>query len=182
MRKKEGSVIPTKGSVGVVVLLLLTFLLQLSNYKVIVLDGDTFVLNGKYIRIFGIDALELSSQKEWVLEYLSRFGKVNVSCLKHYAYEAKHFLQSLLTPFPLKIVWLDPKDRDKYGRILAYVYVCSLVFLCEDVGEELIRRGLALVFIYEDFDKKDIYLEIQDYARLNRLGLWACLKNANYRD
>jgi micrococcal nuclease len=63
----------------------------------------------------------------------------------------------------------DERRRDKYGRLLAYVYVDSLF-----VNAELIRQGYAQVSTYRDNQRYHAeFTRLQRNAIAARRGLWA---------
>ena len=124
-----------------------------------VLDGDTFYISNVKYRIFGIDALELNEQKDYVLKKVSN----NTTCLKFYAELAKKFLEEELSKGCVKI---ENKMVDKYNRILAKVYICNNN-TCYDIGKYMVEQGLALSFL-------EYYKEEEELARSNNIGLWSC--------
>ena len=84
---------------------------MLSLLALIVVDGDTIRLDGARVRLWGIDAPEMSTQegvaaKEYLQEYLA--GK-NVVCY--------------------------PKSTDKYGRTVAMCYVGKVDLACHLVSQ-----------------------------------------------
>lgn len=115
--------------------------------KVIYLkDGDSFVVldeNKKEIevRLLDIDAPELHQA----------YGK-----------KAKTFLTNLIKG---KNVGIDFDKKDKYGRILADVYLDSLY-----INAAMIRSGYAWHFTRFSNDR-DLQ-KLEDSARINRIGLW----------
>ena len=63
---------------------------------------------------------------------------------------------------------------DRYGRLLAYVYV---VGHHADLGAQLLRRGYARVYAYDDrhFKKRPYYERLQGIAKAHDVGRWgAC--------
>ena len=69
-----------------------------------------------------------------------------------------------------KIVHLerDVSERDKYGRLLRYVYVDDVF-----VNAELVRQGLAQAKAYPPNTKYQDYLEqMEAEARLAGRGIW----------
>ena len=123
-----------------------------------VIDGDTIELNtGERLRYIGIDTPEIN------------FGK-NPQC---YALKAKEFNKKLVENKVVKIE-KDISDKDKYGRLLRYVYVnnestSSAIF----INEYLVRQGYAIVSTYPPDVKyiEDLLLAQKD-ARENNRGLW----------
>ena len=63
------------------------------------------------------------------------------------------------------IVRIDIKNRDRYDRIVARVFVDG-----EDLSLILVREGLAWHYLRYSSDLRLAYYELQ--ARQNRLGLW----------
>ena len=61
--------------------------------------------------------------------------------------------------------------RDMYDRVLSYVRLPGNI----DLGEELIVRGLARVYRYnnEIFDRLSPYVIAQDTAKINQQGIWS---------
>ena len=91
--------------------------IQVKEYVTQIIDGDTFVLNnGEYVRLIGINAPEK--------------GEL-------YYTESKDFLSSLLINKQL-IFESDIDKRDKYGRLLYYVYSNGIF-----VNELMVKQGYA---------------------------------------
>ena len=64
---------------------------------------------------------------------------------------------------------LDVQERDKYGRILAYVYIDGEMY-----NKELLKIGYAKIATYPPNIKYvDDFTEIQKQARKNKVGLWS---------
>jgi micrococcal nuclease len=63
---------------------------------------------------------------------------------------------------------LDVQERDRYGRLLAYVWVGNLM-----VNAELVRRGYAQVMtVPPNVRYQDLFLRLQREAREAGRGLW----------
>lgn len=63
----------------------------------------------------------------------------------------------------------DVSQRDRYGRILAYVYVDDQMF-----NEILLEKGLARVSVFPpDVKYVDRFREIQKKAQKAKLGIWS---------
>lgn len=64
---------------------------------------------------------------------------------------------------------LDVSERDRYGRILAYVWIGDKMF-----NEMLLERGLARVAVFPpDIKYVDQFREIQSKAQEEEIGIWS---------
>ena len=84
-----------------------------------------------------------------------------------YADRARDFNERLVGDRDVRLE-LDVEERDRYGRLLAYVYVGGT-----NVGAELVRRGYAVPLTVPPNVRHvtDISRLARD-ARSNRRGLW----------
>ncbi len=109
------------------------------NYVVRVIDGDTFeIYSGEIVRLICLDTPELGDAG---------------------SYEAKDFLESLILDKEIRME-KDVNDKDKYGRLLRYVWVSSSLGFNESYEDEvfvnkiLVEKGYANVFRYGDDVKR----------------------------
>lgn len=130
--------------------ILITFLLLLSSSEfqgevVSVIDGDTIEVlkngNAVRIRLNGIDCPEKAQD----------FGT-----------KAKQFTSDLIFG---KTVRIREKEIDRYGRIIADVYVNDIW-----INEALVAAGLAWHYKHYSNDKQLAAAEIK--ARAKKIGLW----------
>ena len=118
-----------------------------------VLDGDTVILNnGETVRLIGIDAPEIHHPELPV----QRFGE-----------EARDFLKKMIEGFECRIEIESENQRDKYDRLLAYVYMGNLM-----ANKEMIRRGYAYVYTRFPFYYQAEFMLLEQEARNNHFGLW----------
>ncbi len=129
--------------------LILPFLLLSCASGVTVIDGDTIALpGGEAVRYIGIDTPERGEP---------------------YYGEAKRANQELIAGKQIKLE-KDVTDKDKYNRLLRYIYVDDTF-----VNAELVRRGYALVYRQDKFlDNKhyDVLEKAADEAARERRGIW----------
>lgn len=92
-----------------------------------VIDGDTFIGDGYKIRLLGIDAPEKAQP-----------------CYE----EAKNFLKKLIENKTVKLEY-DKIKKDRYGRLLAYVWINDTF-----VNREMLIKGFA---IYRDYGDNIVY-------------------------
>jgi micrococcal nuclease len=125
-----------------------------SSRVVYVYDGDTIrLVNGEKVRYLGIDTPEMN-YKNPPAEYFAK--------------DAKAFNQGLVGG---KIVRLefDARERDKYQRLLAYVYVDDIF-----INKKMIEEGYAKILIFPPNEKyADEFLKLQRKARQESKGIWA---------
>lgn len=113
-----------------------------------VIDGDTIELeDGTRVRYIGMDTPEAGD------------------C---FSQESTEENKKLVEGKKVKIE-TDVQKFDKYGRLLAYVFVGETF-----VNEELVRRGVAQVLTYPpDVKYTEKFVAAQKEAREKKLGLWA---------
>jgi micrococcal nuclease len=118
-----------------------------------VIDGDTIKLSsGERVRYIGIDTPETKHPKKPV-QY---FGKE--------AYEAN---KKLVEGKKVRLEF-DVQKRDRYGRLLAYVYVDDVF-----VNAWLVKNGFAYSYTYPPNIKyQELFVKLQKEARENKRGLW----------
>jgi micrococcal nuclease len=117
----------------------------ISGVKII--DGDTFRLaNGDTVRLIGIDAPELSQPG----------GEVS-----------REYLAHLLLGKPITLE-RGSEDRDKYSRLLRFVYINDLC-----INEEMIRQGYAEARYLPENPIRDYYLQLEMQAEVTKAGLWS---------
>ncbi|MCD6156606.1 MAG: thermonuclease family protein [Candidatus Atribacteria bacterium] len=125
-----------------------------------VIDGDTIKLkSGERVRYIGIDTPELKGKD----------GKP-----EFYAWEAKEANRKLVEGKKVKLEF-DVEKRDRYGRLLAYVYVDGLM-----VNEWLVANGYARAVVFPPNVKyEEHFRRLEDEAQELGLGIWRDItKNA----
>lgn len=65
-----------------------------------------------------------------------------------------------------KMVTIDVKDIDRYGRTVGIVWTTDSI----NVNLALLRSGLA--WHYKMFDRTDEFAQAEHLARINKIGLW----------
>lgn len=123
------------------------------------IDGDTIVvrLSGheETVRFIGADTPETHDPRK------------PVQC---FGLAAAAHTKGLLAGKSVRLA-TDPtdSDRDKYGRLLRYVYLPDGTL----VNAELIRDGYAFAYTVFPFSKLDQFRAFETEARANNRGLWA---------
>jgi len=139
---------------------------ELTGRVLWVYDGDTLKIEniGK-VRLIGIDTPE-SQASSRDLFYTKRFS-ITEKRLRKIAKQAKYYNIHNLKDQRVSLK-LDQTHRDKYDRLLAYVYLPDGRML----NRILLQKGLATVFRRYDFQYKKDFLEAETKARNGKLGLW----------
>ena len=124
------------------------------------IDGDTakLMVNGeeKTVRFLAINTPEVASN----LKEEEPFGK-----------EASNYTCNSLKKANRITLEFDSNSEkeDKYGRILAFIYVDD-----ELLEAKLIENGLAKVdYIYGDYAHVDDLRKLENTARENKIGIWS---------
>ena len=117
--------------------------------NLIIVDGDTIVLNDEKIRFSGIDTPEL---KQTCL-----MDDLKVAC----GLSAKMLLVKKIGNATPKCI---REGKDAYKRTLAECFVNG-----ESLSKFLVRSGYA--FAYRKYSKK--FIKDEEFAKKNKLGMWA---------
>ena len=116
-----------------------------------VIDGDTIIIGtSHYVRYIGIDTPEVYPERE------------------AYGMEAWRANRELVEGKKVRLE-RDVSEKDKYGRLLRYVYVDEIM-----VNAELVRLGLAEARAYPpDTRYQEMLEQLEREARKMGRGIWA---------
>ena len=115
-----------------------------------VIDGDTIEIHGQRIRLFGIDALE---------------GRQTCTDEKGASYRCgQKAAQALDYRISDGVVTCEPKDRGRYGRVVA---VCRVYG--EDLSAWMTELGWALAFRRYSAQ----YIPAEELAQRRKAGMWS---------
>ncbi len=130
-----------------------------SDYTVTkTIDGDTIQVKmgdkTETVRLIGVDTPETHDPRKSV----QCFGQKAAAKTHEWLYNKQVRLET------------DPNDsdRDKYGRLLRYVYVDNML-----VNKQLISEGYAFAYVVFPFTKLDKFRQAEAEARAANRGLWA---------
>lgn len=115
-----------------------------------IIDGDTIEVHGQRIRLHGIDAPE--SRQE-----CTRSENTTWRCGQEAAL-------ALSDRIGRAIVRCDPRDRDRYGRIIAICFKGS-----ENLNRWMVANGWAVA--YRKYSMG--YISDEERAKRARLGIWS---------
>ncbi len=113
-----------------------------------IIDGDTCRLEtGETVRLIGIDAPELSQPG----------GKESHEYLAHLILNKGITLKK------------GYEDRDKYNRLLRFVYIDDVC-----INEEMIRQGYAEArYMSSEDPRREYYIQLEIEAEIAKAGLWS---------
>jgi micrococcal nuclease len=133
-------------------------------------DGDTIHVRiggeTESVRLIGIDTPEVSD------------SAADADC---YSAEAERYLTDLING---ATVWLEPdvNDRDRYGRLLRYVWIRQADGYVM-VNQILVGNGLAVARQYaEDVRYADRLAETERDAIRSRRGIWSACVTAEHQN
>ncbi|MFC1670590.1 thermonuclease family protein [Spirochaetota bacterium] len=150
----------------------LTLPAQLHKVKVTgIVDGDTITVyyKGKKekVRLTGIDTPE--SRYNYKTKRDSERSGQDIKTITRMGKRATRFVKSILRKGDTVKLEFDVELRDRYGRLLAYVYLADGRML----NEVIVKSGYASVMTYPPNVKyADRFVKAYRYARKNKLGLW----------
>jgi len=154
--------------------ILLFFILSIQQNKVEsviqgriwkVKNGNTFVLNHKTIKLYGVEAPELEQQCEYYNIYTKKYAFYN--CGR----SSRRYLQRLVKG---KEIICEVKDEDKYGEFSAICYTAKYdrkskkFFKDLNINKNMVYNGYAVA------NTKDSrrYIAEENRARHKRNGIW----------
>lgn len=127
-----------------------------------VVDGDTIdiaIPDGDHphtrIRLWGVDTPETVKPGEPPM---------------YFGHEASAYTRSRVLGHPVRIVLSPGQSRDKYERLLAYVYPDDGENM---LNEELLAGGYAYADSRFAHPWKERFIELEKRARRQKVGLWA---------
>ena len=141
------------------------------NYDAIlvmrVVDGDTLKLaNGDRVRLIGIDTPEMHESQKLYRD--SKKSGQDVKTIQALGRRAYAFTKGLVEGKTVKLEF-DVEKRDKYGRLLAYVYLSDGTF----VNAQIVKEGYASIMTYPpNVMHADEFLQLYRQARDSKVGLW----------
>lgn len=127
-----------------------------------VVDGDTLDVGAPdgdrpttRIRLWGVDTPETG-----------RGGQLKM----HFGPEASAYAKSLALNEPVRLELSGRDTRDRYGRLLAYVYLARNGTM---LNERLLETGHAYADTRFEHEYMRRFKSLEERARKDRVGLWA---------
>nr|MDD3720266.1 thermonuclease family protein [Candidatus Gracilibacteria bacterium] len=122
-----------------------------------VIDGDTIVIRFKdgtkeKLRLIGVDTPETKHP----IKKVEFFGK-----------EASEFTKNNLLGKEVELELDIDNYRDKYGRLLGYIWVENNLF-----NKLLIEKGYGRAYLYFPFKYSADFAKVEKEAKNNKLGVW----------
>ena len=136
-----------------------------------IVDGDTlkvfYLGNEESIRLIGIDTPESRVNKKTKKD--AERNNQDIKIIIEMGKKATRYVKGLVKPGDLITIELDVQERDRYGRILGYVYLSNGKML----NEEIVKAGYAMTMtIPPNVKYKDRFLIAYQEAKEDKRGLW----------
>ncbi len=146
-------------------------------------DGDTIqvrIPSGRKekVRFIGIDCPEAWENEKFARDMRHEEKHTAVEVLE-LGRKAKEFTETFCAPGSDVLLEMDAEERDRYGRLLAYVWVMPRTGAGAQgehlmLNRELLRAGLArLMTIPPNLKYLEDFRNIERWARDNRKGIWS---------
>ena len=120
-----------------------------SSGRARVIDGDTLEIDGRHIRLEGIDAPEMGQT----------CGRSLIGSWKCGSAAAERLAELVAK----RSVSCESRGDDKYGRMLGICFVDG-----NDINAQMVREGYAWAFV----KYSQTYVEQEATARTQRVGIW----------
>jgi micrococcal nuclease len=112
-----------------------------------IIDGDTIVVSGgERVRLLGVDTPEKG---------------------EFYYSESKKKLESLIENKEVELERGEGDDKDKYGRLLRYIFLNGT-----NINLKLVEEGYAICYFYEPSIYKESCKQLEENAIANKIGRW----------
>lgn len=137
-----------------------------------VIDGDTIEIStGERVRLIGIDTPEVYESNK-LRSDAERTGR-DIKTIQALGKKASEYTKKWIYGKRVRLE-LDRENahlghKDKYGRLLAYVYLLDGTFF----NAQIIKDGYANAYTRFPFKYMDEFRKLEREARENGRGLWA---------
>lgn len=132
-----------------------------------VVDGDTLKLSdGRRVRLIGVDTPEVHYSNKLARD--AEKSRKDIKVIQSLGRKSSEFTTNLCLGKKVRLEF-DVEKRDRYRRLLAYVYLEDGTF----VNARILEDGFGQVMtIPPNVKYSDYFLKLQGEARKNNRGLW----------
>ena len=144
---------------------------QQLNTVIRIVDGDTlkvfYLGSEESIRLIGIDTPESRINKKTKRD--AKRSEQDIETIIAMGKRATAYVESLVKPGDLIAIEFDVQQRDRYGRLLGYVYLSNGNML----NEEIVKAGYANVMtVPPNVKYQDKFLKAYQESKKRKMGLW----------
>jgi micrococcal nuclease len=121
---------------------------------------------GERVRLIGIDTPEMHESAKLYRD--AQRSHNDIAVIQKMGRRSYEFTRHLVEGKRVMLEF-DVEKRDRYKRLLAYVYLKDGIF----VNAEIVKEGYASLMTYPPNVKyADLFLRLYQEARQNKKGLW----------
>ena len=136
-----------------------------------VIDGDTLLLgNGERVRLIGVDTPEVHESGK--LHKDAERSQRDIETIRNLGQKSSAFVKKMVKGKRVRLEFDQANaargNRDRYGRILAYVYLEDGTFL----NAEIVKQGYGVAYTKYPFNYMEEFRVYEREARKQKKGLW----------
>ena len=137
-----------------------------------VIDGDTLLLkNNERVRLIGVDTPEVHESDK--LNRDAERSQRDIKTIRRLGQKSSAFVKKLVQGKRVRLEYDQANvaigHRDRYGRLLAYVYREDGKFL----NAEIVKQGYGVAYTKYPFRYMEEFRRYEREARKAKRGLWA---------
>jgi len=129
------------------------------------------LINGERVRLIGVDTPEVHESDK--LRRDAERSQKDIETIRRLGQKSSAFVKKLVKGKRVRLEYDQAnapiRHRDRYGRILAYVYLEDGTFL----NAEIVKRGYGVAYTKYPFQYAGAFRKYERQAREKRRGLWA---------
>lgn len=156
--------------ISIVLISMIRFQVHLNDQKGLV-QPTKQTIRGQVTKVIDGDTIEVKflNEKKEKVRFLLIDSPETVGKQQPFGQEAKLYITELLLHKEVELQ-IGLKERDKYGRLLAYIFIEN-----RNIQELLLSKGLARVaYVYDpNTEFVEEYCKMERIAQEKKIGIWS---------